>query len=101
MEKQRLLIGSVLMAVVGLPFALRLIPPNDSFGLHTHWLLTNRVAWIRANSFMGWTFVAFSFAGIALSRVRPDLAESAGTLIIVALAIGAIAVCFGYLSLFA
>ena len=101
MEKQRLFVGSLLMSMIGLPFALKLIPPNDSFGLHTHWLLTNPVAWIHANAFMGWTFVAFSVTGIGLGRIRPDLAESAGTLIIVGLAIGAIAVCFVYLWLIA
>ena len=97
MEKQVLFVGSLLMFMSGLPFALRLIPPNESFGLHTHWLLTDTVAWINANAFMGWTLVAFSVTGVALGRIRPDLAESAGTLIFVGLAIGAIAVCCAYL----
>lgn len=87
------------MFLIGLPFALKLVPPNQSFGLHTHWALTTPELWLRANSFAGWAFIGAAVLGVMVVRFRPDLAESSGVLILIGLAIAALAVTFLYLGL--
>ena len=99
MEHNKLLVGCSFLFLIGLLFALKIVPPNEMFGLHTHWSLSNPEAWLRAHTFAGWAFVAASLIGVAIARVRPDWAESSGILILVAVALAAVAATFLYLSL--
>jgi len=98
-EKHRLLILSIVLFASGLPFALRLVPPNDIFSLHVHWSLKDPDVWLRAHAFAGWVLVAAGVAGITIMRLRPEVAENFGTVIGVALAMGAIFTTFAYLAL--
>jgi hypothetical protein len=88
------------MFLIGLPFALNLVPPNQSVGLHTHWALTTPELWLRANSFAGWAFIGAAALGVTIVRFRPDLAESWGVLVFIGLAVAALVVTFLYLGLF-
>jgi hypothetical protein len=87
------------MFLTGLPFALKLVPSNQTFGLHTHWPLSTPELWLRANSFAGWAFVCAALIGVMIVRFRPDIAESSGLLVGVGLAIAALAVSMLYVGL--
>jgi uncharacterized membrane protein len=58
-----ILITCVLIAVIGIPLGLRLIPPNRVYGVRTRRTLSDESAWFEVNRVGGWALVAA--AGLA------------------------------------
>ena len=52
-----ILITCVLIAVVGIPLGLRLIPPNPVYGVRTDRTLSDESAWFEVNRVGGWALV--------------------------------------------
>ena len=59
------------VALLSLPLAFGLIPPNWFYGFRTARTLSDRVLWFRINRFAGWAFVIASGVGAALILVFP------------------------------
>jgi uncharacterized membrane protein len=53
-----LLLACALIAVAGVPLILKLIPPNDIYGLRTERAMSRAEIWYEANRFAGWALVA-------------------------------------------
>jgi uncharacterized membrane protein len=51
------LIVCVLVAIVGVPLGLRLIPPNPIYGLRTDRTTSDEAAWFEVNRVAGWALV--------------------------------------------
>ena len=53
-----LLASSLLLVGLGLPMALRKVPPNDWYGFRAPVTLRSRAAWYAGNAHSGWWIVA-------------------------------------------
>lgn len=53
-----LLLLCALTAIAGAPLILKLIPPNEVYGLHTEKTLSRSEAWFEVNRIAGWALVA-------------------------------------------
>lgn len=53
-----LLVLCALTAIAGVPLILKLVPPNDVFGVHTEKALSRKEVWYEVNRFGGWALVA-------------------------------------------
>ena len=58
-----ILITCVLIAVIGVPLGLRLIPPNNIYGVRTSRTMSDESAWFEVNRVGGWALVGA--AGLA------------------------------------
>ena len=69
MQARQPLLGiCTLVAIVGAPLFLRLVPINAVYGLRTVHTLASKQAWYDVNAFLGWAliFAAVSSAGLLL-----------------------------------
>lgn len=55
-----LLLLCALTAIAGIPLILKLVPPNDYFGVRTESTLSRKNVWYEVNRFGGWALVAAS-----------------------------------------
>jgi hypothetical protein len=53
-----LLLLCALTAVAGVPLILKLIPPNEFYGLHTERAMSRSEIWFEVNRMAGWALVA-------------------------------------------
>lgn len=53
-----LLLLCALTAIAGVPLILKLIPPNEIYGLHTERALSRSEIWFEVNRIAGWALVA-------------------------------------------
>jgi hypothetical protein len=53
-----LLLLCALTAIAGVPLILKLVPPNEIYGLHTEKTLSRSEIWFEVNRFAGWALVA-------------------------------------------
>jgi len=90
-----LLLLCALTAIVGVPLILRLIPPNEIYGLRTHKTLYYPAIWYEVNRVAGWALVAAAaittlavmmYSGTVL---RPVWRQFAVYFVLLALAAGA------------
>jgi uncharacterized membrane protein len=62
-----LLLACALIAVAGVPLILKLIPPNEIYGLRTERAMSRAEIWYEANRFAGWALVgAAGFTALIL-----------------------------------
>jgi uncharacterized membrane protein len=68
-------VPAALMAVLAVPLALQVVPPNRYYGFRTARTLADREVWFRVNRFAGWALlIAASIAG-GLYLSVPELAS--------------------------
>ena len=53
-----LLLLCALTAIAGVPLILKLVPPNEIYGLHTEKTLSRSDIWFEVNRIAGWALVA-------------------------------------------
>jgi hypothetical protein len=53
-----LLLLCALTAIAGVPLILKLIPPNELYGLHTERAMSRPEIWFEVNRMAGWALVA-------------------------------------------
>src|SRR5438309_1453248 len=96
--KRWLLIGScVLIAILGIPLVLRMVPPNGFYGFRTPATRSTPDIWYPANVFAGWALViAAAISAIVLFMLPPTTDPSSAAIIVVPL-LGALVACFVYL----
>lgn len=82
-----LLVPCALIAVLGIPLMLELVPPNRLYGFRTPQTLTNRELWYRANRFAGYALFVAAAASGAVFLLFPQFASGRsweGVLVLVA-----------------
>jgi hypothetical protein len=90
-----LLLLCALTAIAGVPLILRLIPPNDIYGISTDRTRSRAHVWYEVNRFAGWTLViAAALTALALmiwtgTLLRPFWRQCLMYLFLVGLAVGA------------
>jgi uncharacterized membrane protein len=65
------IVASVALAILGLPLALKLVPPNRVYGFATD-ALANRALWFRVNRFAGWSLVVAGAVSAFIFMQFPD-----------------------------
>lgn len=69
------LTASAVVAAIGVPLALRLVPPNKLYGFRTGRTLADRELWFRANRFAGCALLIAAAASGFVYLVAPELAS--------------------------
>ena len=70
----------LLLALVGLPLALQLVPPNGFYGIRTEQTLASADIWYRSNLYGGLAAVVFGVLGTAFVAMvvrRASMTETA------------------------
>ena len=67
----RLIASCVLLALVGVPLILNMVPPNGVYGFRAGGTQSSRALWYPANAFMGWSLVAAAVVSATLQVVLP------------------------------
>jgi uncharacterized membrane protein len=70
-EIEWLLIACAITAIVSLPLALRMVPPNAFYGCRTRFTRSSPQVWYDANAFMGRALVASSIASLSMLFLVP------------------------------
>lgn len=68
-------VPAALVAVLALPLALNLVPPNRFYGLRTVHTLANRELWFRVNRVAGVALFAASAIAMCIYLAAPELAS--------------------------
>ena len=55
-EPVSFLIIAIAVALAAVPLILKVVPPNNLYGLRTKRTLANRELWFQGNHFAGWAF---------------------------------------------
>ena len=90
-----LLLVCALTAIAGVPLILKLIPPNDVFGVRTERALAHKEIWYEVNRFAGWALVAAAgLTALALilysgTLLRPFWRQLLTFVVLIAIAVGA------------
>jgi uncharacterized membrane protein len=90
-----LLLVCALTALAGVPLILKLIPPNDVFGMRTPRALAHKEIWYEVNRFAGWALVAAAgLTALALilysgTLLRPFWRQLLTFVMLLAIAVGA------------
>jgi uncharacterized membrane protein len=66
------LVSCGIVALVGIPLILRVIPPNRWHGIRTRRTLSNREVWFRVNHFAGWAIVLAAGVSAVLLCFAPE-----------------------------
>jgi uncharacterized membrane protein len=94
-ESTVVLLG-MLFFILGIPLALKLVPPNPVYGVRTSKTFSNREVWYAANRSAGInmaiTGIVIAVTRLVVPRLIPDYSEGARLLIIAAIAIFAIVI---------
>ena len=91
-----LLLLSALMALAGIPLIVKLVPPNEVFGVRTQRTLSHKHLWYEVNRFAGYAMVAVAVCMLLAltlwsnTLLRPVWLQFAVFALLVALAIGGI-----------
>jgi uncharacterized membrane protein len=86
----------ILLAVLGIPLALDLVPPNRFFGLRTGTSMAQTEMWRRTNVFGGWSLLIAAAVGSLITYFLPEAAHDYGYLLVVCIVAIAVACTFGY-----
>lgn len=70
-----LLVPCAIIAALGIPMMLGLVPPNRIYGFRTRRTLANRELWYRANRFAGYALFIASLASGATFLLSPQYAS--------------------------
>ena len=89
-----MMLAGVLLFAVGVPLALKLVPPNSVYGVRTAktraslevWYASNRSAGIN----MAITGIAIAAAALVIPRLMPDYSEGVRVLVVAVIVILAI-----------
>ena len=100
MDTTKLYVAWLAIFVISVPLAFNLIPPNAFIGFRTASTLADPEVWKRVNIFAGWAFLLASILGGLITYYRPDVAESWGGLLLVAIVLIPLAISFVYLKVF-
>lgn len=79
-------VPATLIAILALPLALNVVPPNRIYGYRTTSSLANRELWFRINRVAGLTLIAASAVALSIYLYQPELASGrslAGVLVLV------------------
>ena len=68
-------VPATLIAILALPLALNLVPPNRIYGYRTRSTLANRELWFRINRVAGLTLIAGSAVALSIYLYDPELAS--------------------------
>ena len=94
-ESSAMLLG-VLLFVLGIPPALKLVPPNPVWGVRTSKTFSSPEVWYTANRSAGITMaitgIVIAVTALVVPRLTRDYSEGARVLIIAAIAISAIVI---------
>jgi hypothetical protein len=73
--RARLIASCVLIALVGVPLILGIVPPNPMYGFRVPATQADRAIWYPANAFMGWAILWAAFASAIVIAVVPPTAK--------------------------
>jgi hypothetical protein len=79
-------VPATVIAILALPLALNLVPPNRIYGYRTTSTLANRGLWFRINRVAGLALIAASAVALSLYLYHPGLASGrslAGVLVLI------------------
>ena len=85
----------ILIAILAIPLALKLVPPNRIYGYRTTQTLANREVWFHLNRVAGVALIAGAAAALAIYFYQPQLASGesfAGVLVLIVPVLAALAV---------
>jgi uncharacterized membrane protein len=89
-------LSGMLLFILGIPLALKLVPPNPVYGVRTSKTFSSRDVWFAANRPAGINMAITGFViavtALVVPRLIPDYSEGARRLIIAAIVISAIAI---------
>jgi uncharacterized membrane protein len=89
-------LSGMLFSILGIPLALKLVPPNPVYGVRTSKTFSNREVWYAANRSAGInmavTGIVITVTALVVPRLIPDFSEGARRLIIAAILISAIVI---------
>ena len=87
-----LLVGCVVIAIVGIPLLLKIIPPNPIYGLNTRRTRDSDNLWVEVNRFAGGALVAAGGLGAIIlmsMSARPWWVQMLVFILVVGAAVGA------------
>lgn len=91
-----LLLLSALTAMAGIPLILKLVPPNEIYGVRTQRALSRKETWYEVNRFAGYAMVAVAACMVLAlglwsnTLLRPVWAQFGLFAVLVAVAIGSV-----------
>jgi uncharacterized membrane protein len=89
-------LSGMALFILGIPLALKLVPPNPVYGVRTSKTFSNREVWYAANRSAGIntaiTGIVLVVTALVVPRLIPDYSEGARRLIIAAIVISAIVI---------
>ena len=89
-----MVLAGVLLFAIGVPLALKLVPPNPVYGVRTSKTWSSREVWYAANRSAGINMaiagIVIAVAALVVPRLMPDYSEGARVLIIGVIVIFAI-----------
>ena len=69
-------VPATIIAILAIPLALNLVPPNRIYGYRTTHTLANRDLWFRINRVAGLALIAASAVAFSIYLHQPELASS-------------------------
>lgn len=84
-------VPAALIAILAVPLALRLVPPNRFYGFRTAQTLANRDVWFRVNRVAGWALIIADAATTSLYLSKPELASGRSLMGVLALIVPVLA----------
>jgi len=79
-------VPATLIAILAIPLALNLVPPNRIYGYRTAHSLANRQLWFRINRVAGLALIVAAAVALSAYLYRPELASGrsfAGVLVLI------------------
>src|SRR6202795_196749 len=94
-ESSAVLLGALLF-VLGIPPALKLVPPNPVYGVRTSKTFSSPEVWYTANRSAGITMaitgIVIAVTALVVPRLIPDYSEGVKALIIAAIVVSALVI---------
>ena len=91
-----LLVGCVVLAIVGIPLLLKIIPPNPIYGFNTRRTRESDNLWFEVNRFAGGALVAAGGLGAIILMTMSSRPWWAQMLVFIVLAGGAVGATFWF-----
>lgn len=89
-ENLGLLFACLVLFVLGIPLALKLIPPNGIYGFRTASTKANTDLWWQVNTFLGRALVVAALAAGAIITLASQISDRWGTVTVVGPAVLAV-----------
>ena len=95
----KMVLGGMLLFAIGVPLALKLVPPNPVYGVRTSKTRSRREVWYASNRSAGINMaiagIVIAVAALVVPRLMPDYSEGVRVLILGPIVIFAVLIMLG------